>query len=174
RCNTIIQRESVAELARVPPQPPPRNSGEFRYQELVSVSAQPCFAVRLLPSDYCHSGSDRAVVGPRCVGDARHPEPRPGPVRSSVVSPARPPDGTGGRGRGRTMSAFPPHSRRGRLALLAAVACVLLVLPGLSHSQPPTKQQQIVDLEKQIGDLQKKLEELKRGEVSTSAARPIG
>ena len=71
------------------------------------------------------------------------------------------------------MSRLPSFSRRCRVAWLAAVACAVLVLPGLSRSQPPSKQQQISELEKHIADLQKKLEELKHGETALSAARPI-
>src|SRR5437879_7440504 len=87
--------------------------------------------------------------------------------------PGPPDDGTGGRGRGPLMSQLHPFSRRCCPLWLAAVACVLLALPGMSHSQPPNKQQQIAELEQQLADLQKKLEDLKRGDAAVKAPRPI-
>jgi dienelactone hydrolase len=71
------------------------------------------------------------------------------------------------------VSKLHPLSRHFCVLWLAVVACGLLALPSLSHSQQTSKEQQISELEKQLADLQKKLEELKRGGTDAKAPRPI-
>jgi dipeptidyl aminopeptidase/acylaminoacyl peptidase len=71
------------------------------------------------------------------------------------------------------VSKLHPFSRRWCVLWLGAVAFGLLILPSLSHSQQPGRDQQISELQKQIAELQKKLDELKGDGSAAKGARPI-